>query len=53
VNMALAAAAQGSGRKLDEVRKYYESQEGGLDDLKVSLIHEKTVTHLLSKAKKV
>lgn len=53
VNMALAAAAQGSGRRLDEVRKHYESREGAMDDLKISLIHEKTLTHLLSKAKKV
>ena len=53
VNMALAAAAQGSGKKLDEIRKHYESQEGAMDDLKVGLIHEKTVSHLLSKAKKV
>jgi len=53
VNMALAAAAQGSGKKLEEIRKHYESQEGAMDDLKVGLIHEKTVSHLLSKAKKV
>ena len=53
VNMALAAAAQGAGRKLDEVRKHYETQEGAMDDLKISLIHEKTLAHLLSKAKKV
>ncbi len=53
VNAALAAAARGSGQKLEEVRKYYESQEGGLDNLRISLIHEKTLSHLLSKAKKV
>ena len=53
VNAALVAAARGAGQKLEEVRKYYESQEGGLDNLKISLIHEKTLSHLLSKAKKV
>jgi trigger factor len=53
VNAALAAAAQGSGQKLAEVKKYYESQEGGLDGLRTTLQHEKTLTHLLSQAKKV
>jgi trigger factor len=53
VNAALAAAAHGAGKKLEEVRKYYETQEGGMDNLKISLIHEKTLSHLLSKAKKV
>lgn len=53
VNAALAAAARNSGQKLDAVRKYYESQEGGLDNLRASLIQEKTLAHLLSKAKKV
>jgi trigger factor len=53
VNAALAAAAQGSGKKLSEVKAYYDSQEGGLDNLRLTLLHEKTLTHLLSKAKKV
>jgi trigger factor len=53
VNAALVVAAQGAGKKLEEVRKYYESQEGGMDNLKVGLIHEKTLSLLLSKAKKV
>jgi trigger factor len=53
VNAAIAAAARGAGQKLAEVKKYYESQEGGMDNLKISLIHEKTLSHLLSKAKKV
>ena len=53
VNSAMVAAAQGSGKRLDEVRKYYESQEGGLDNLRMSLLQEKTLSHLLSKAKKV
>jgi trigger factor len=53
VNAAIAAAARGAGQKLAEVKKYYESQEGGMDNLKISLIHEKTLSLLLSKAKKV
>jgi len=53
VNSTLAAAAQGSGRKVDEVRQYYESQEGGLDNLRATMQQEKTLSHLLSKAKKV
>jgi trigger factor len=53
VNAAIVAAAQSSGQKLDAVRKYYESQEGGMENLKISLLHEKTLSHLLSKAKKV
>lgn len=53
VNAALAAAARNSGKKLAEVRKYYEDQEGGLDNLRMSLIQDKTLVHLLSKAKKV
>ncbi len=53
VNAALAAAARGAGQKLEEVRKYYESQEGGMDSLRANLLHDKTLSHLLSKAKKV
>lgn len=53
MNAALAAAARNSNRKLDEVKKYYESQEGGLDNLRMSLIQEKTLSRLLSKAKRV
>ncbi len=53
VNAALAAAARGTGQKLDAVRKYYESQEGGMENLRLSLLQEKTLGHLLSKAKKV
>jgi trigger factor len=53
VNNALAAAARSSGQKLADVRKYYDSLDGGLDNLRLSLIHEKTLAHLLSKAKKV
>ncbi len=53
LNASLAAMARSSGQKLDEVRKHYDSQEGGLDSLRASLIQEKTLAHLLSKAKKV
>ena len=53
VNAALAAAARSTGQKLEAVRKYYEDQEGGMDNLRVELRNEKTLTHLLSKAKKV
>ncbi|MDH4161202.1 MAG: trigger factor [Nitrospirota bacterium] len=53
VNAALAAAAQSTGQKIEAVKKYYEEQEGGLENLEISLLHEKTLTLLLSKAKKV
>jgi trigger factor len=53
VNNALAAAARSSGQKLADVRKYYDTLDGGLDNLRLTLIHEKTLAHLLSKAKKV
>jgi trigger factor len=53
VNAALASAARGTGQTVAAVRKYYESQEGGLDNLRVSLLQDKTLAHLLSKAKKV
>jgi trigger factor len=53
VNAALAAAARSAGQKLEAVKKYYQDQEGGLDNLRTSLLQEKTLAHLLSKAKKV
>jgi trigger factor len=53
LNASLAAMARESGQKLDAIKKYYESQEGGLDNLRASLIQDKTLSHLLSKAKKV
>ena len=53
LNAALASMARSSGQKLDEVKKYYESQEGGLDGLRDSLVNEKTLSLLLSRAKKV
>ena len=53
VNSALAVMSRSSGKPLAEVRNYYESQEGGMDNLRSSLIEEKTLSLLLSKAKKV
>jgi trigger factor len=53
MNAAMAAAARSTGQKLEAVRKYYEDQEGGMDNLRMSLLQEKTLAHLLSKAKKV
>jgi trigger factor len=52
VNAAIAAMARSTGQTVDAVRKYYDSTEGGLDNLRSSLVHEKTLTLLLSKAKK-
>lgn len=52
VNSALAAMARSSGQTVDALKKYYESLDGGLTNLKNSLIHEKTLGLLLSKAKK-
>ncbi len=53
VNTAMAAMARSAGQKLDAVKQHYESQEGGMDDLRASLVEEKTLSLLLSKAKKV
>lgn len=53
VNAALTAAARGSGKKLEDVKKYYETEEGGFDGLRMQITHDKTLMHLLSKAKKV
>lgn len=52
VNSALAAMARSSGQTVDAVRKYYESADGGLDNLRSSLVQEKTLGLLLSRAKK-
>ena len=51
-NAALAAMARSSRQTVDTVKKYYESTEGGLDNLHTSLIHEKTLGLLLSRSKK-
>jgi len=53
VNAAMAAMARSANQKLEAVKKYYESQEGGMDELRASLVEEKTLSLLLSKAKKV
>jgi trigger factor len=53
VNAAMAAMARSAGKKLEEVKQYYDSQESGTDNLRASLVEEKTLSLLLSKAKKV
>ena len=53
LNASLAGMARSSGQKLVDVKKYYESQEGGMDGLRESLINEKTLSLLLSRARKV
>jgi trigger factor len=52
ITSALTVMARSSNQSVDAVRKYYESQEGGLDNLRASLIQEKALTLLLSRAKK-
>ncbi len=52
MNAALAAMARSSRQTVDTVRKYYESLDGGLDNLRTSLTQEKTLSLLLSRAKK-
>jgi trigger factor len=52
VNTAIAAMARGAGQTAESVKKYYESTEGGLDNLRASLTREKTLALLLSRAKK-
>jgi trigger factor len=52
VNNAINAMARGAGQTAESVRKYYDSTEGGLDGLRASLEREKTLTLLLSRAKK-
>ena len=52
VNNAIAAMARGAGQTVESVKKYYESTEGGLDNLRESLTREKTLALLLSRAKK-
>ncbi len=52
VDSALAAMAKSSGQTVDAVRKYYESLDGGLENLRSTLVHEKTLALLLSRAKK-
>jgi len=52
VNSAIAVMARGAGQTVAQVKKYYESLEGGLDNMKASLVREKTLSLLLSRAKK-
>ncbi len=41
-----------SRQTVDTVKKYYESLDGGLDNLRTSLTQEKTLGLLLSRSKK-
>jgi len=52
VTSAIAALARSSGQTVDAVKKYYESLDGGLENLRSSLAREKTLSLLLSRAKK-
>jgi trigger factor len=52
LSASIAAMAKSAGQTADAVRKYYESQDGGLENLRGSLIQEKTLGLLLSRAKK-
>ena len=52
VSSAIAVMAKSSGQTADAVRKYYESLDGGIENLRSSLMREKTLSLLLSKAKK-
>jgi trigger factor len=52
VNTAIAAMARGAGQTVESVKKYYESTEGGFDNLRASLTREKTLALLLSRSKK-
>ncbi|HXY54191.1 MAG TPA: trigger factor [Nitrospirota bacterium] len=52
VSSALAAMARTSGQSVDAIKKYYESLDGGLDNLSSSLRQEKTLGLLHSRAKK-
>lgn len=52
LSASIAAMAKSASQTADAVRKYYESQDGGLENLRSSLIQEKTLGLLLSRAKK-
>ena len=52
VSSAIAVMAKSSGQTADAVRKYYESLDGGVENLRSSLMREKTLSLLLSRAKK-
>jgi trigger factor len=52
VTSAIAAMARSSKQSVETIRKYYDSVDGGLDNLRSSLVQEKTLSLLLSRAKK-
>ncbi len=52
LSASIAAMAKGAGQTADAVKKYYESQDGGLDNLRASLVQEKAMGLLLSRTKK-
>jgi trigger factor len=52
VTSAISVMARSSGQTVDAVKKYYESLDGGLENLRSSLMREKTLSLLLSRAKK-
>ncbi len=52
VSSAIAAMARSAKQPVEAVRKYYNSVDGGLDNLRSSLVQEKTLSLLLSRAKK-
>ena len=52
LSSSIAAMAKSAGQTADAVRKYYESQDGGMENLRSSLVQEKALALLLSRAKK-
>ncbi len=52
VTSAIAVMARSSGQTAEAVKKYYESLDGGVENLRSSLVREKTLSLLLSRAKK-
>lgn len=48
----LAALASSSGMTVEEIKKYYESQDEGLEGLRSAIRRDKTLALLLSRAKK-
>ena len=53
LSAGLASVARSAGQPVEAIKKYYESTEGGMENLRASLLQEKTLRHLLSRAKKV
>ncbi|HAK60684.1 MAG TPA: trigger factor [Nitrospiraceae bacterium] len=49
----LAGIARNAGQPVEAIKKYYANVEGGMENLRASLLQEKTLNHLLSRAKKV